>query len=230
MAEEPAFAQKIKLQGKHLPMHENSRICRSSIPEQCLCRWIHTICKELMDENLLLREDTPLKTLVDIRLCPARASKRAEEDFDKNGLETKLTKMGRSLGVDFGEARTGLALSDESRTLAGPLPAWEKRNKSSLIEHLQSLIKEYQIDKIVLGFPRNLDGSVGAIAQDVQALKEELGQASGLEIVLWDERLSSVSARRHLKDHKISTKKKKSVVDTISAVLILQSYLDSQRK
>ena len=138
--------------------------------------------------------------------------------------------MSRILGIDFGEARTGLALSDESRTLASPLPAWEKRNKATLVEHLQSLVKEYEIDKIVLGFPRNLDGSIGEIAQQVLILKEELGQASGLEIVLWDERLSSVSARRHLKENKISTKKKKSVVDTISAVLILQSYLDSQRK
>ena len=157
-------------------------------------------------------------------------SKAAEENFDKAGYKTKLTKVSRILGVDFGEARTGLALSDESQTLASPLPAWEKRNRSSLIEHLQSLAKEHEIEKIVLGFPRNLDGSVGTIAQNVLTLKEELGQASGLEIVLWDERLSSVSARRHLKEHQISTKKKKSVVDTISAVLILQGYLDSQRK
>jgi putative Holliday junction resolvase len=157
-------------------------------------------------------------------------SKAAEENFDKAGYKTKLTKMSRILGVDFGEARTGLALSDESRTLAGPLPAWEKRNKATLVEHLQSLVKEYEIDKIVLGFPRNLDGSIGEIAQNVLTLKEQLGQTLGLEIVLWDERLSSVSARRHLKENKISTKKKKSMVDTISAVLILQSYLDSQRK
>lgn len=99
-----------------------------------------------------------------------------------------------------------------------------------LAEHLQALISEYQIERIVLGFPRNLDGSEGEMAQEVSALKEKLAQSLGIEIVLWDERLSSVSARRHLKEHRISTKRKKSVVDTISAVLILQSYLDGQKK
>ncbi len=138
--------------------------------------------------------------------------------------------MNRILGIDFGPARTGLALSDESQTLASPLPAWERRNKMELAEHLQALISEYQIERIVLGFPRNLDGSEGEMAQEVSALKEKLAQSLGIEIVLWDERLSSVSARRHLKEHRISTKRKKSVVDTISAVLILQSYLDGQKK
>lgn len=138
--------------------------------------------------------------------------------------------MNRILGIDFGSARTGLALSDESQTLASPLPAWERRNKKELAEHLQGLITEYQIGKIVLGFPRNLDGSLGEMAQEVSALKEELAQTLGIEIILWDERLSTVWARRHLKEHRISTKKRKSVVDTISAVLILQSYLDGQKK
>jgi putative Holliday junction resolvase len=136
----------------------------------------------------------------------------------------------RILGIDFGSARTGLALSDESQTLASPLPAWERKNKLGLVKYLQGLIAEHQIEKIVLGFPRNLDGSLGEMAQEVLALEEELVRSLGIEIVLWDERLSSVSARRHLKEHRISTKKKKSVVDTISAVLILQSYLDGQKK
>lgn len=138
--------------------------------------------------------------------------------------------MKRILGIDFGSARTGLALSDESQTLASPLPAWERKNKLGLVKYLQGLIAEHQIEKIVLGFPRNLDGSLGEMAQEVLALEEELVRSLGIEIVLWDERLSSVSARRHLKEHRISTKKKKSVVDTISAVLILQSYLDGQKK
>ena len=138
--------------------------------------------------------------------------------------------MGRILGADYGEARTGLAISDESQTLASPLTAWERRNKQPLVEHLHGLVKEYEVEKMVLGFPLNLDGSLGKMAQAVLDLKEELGKTIGLEIILWDERLSSVSARRHLKEHQISTKKKKSVVDTISAVLILQSYLDGQKK
>ncbi len=147
-------------------------------------------------------------------------------------LESELNwqSMGRILGIDYGGARTGLAISDETQIIASPLAAWEKRNKNSLLEHLQVLVKEYEVEKMVLGFPRKLDGSVGEMAQAVLDLREELSKSIRLEIILWDERLSSVSARRHLKEHQISTKKKKSVVDTISAVLILQSYLDGLKK
>ena len=92
--------------------------------------------------------------------------------------------MGRILGADYGEARTGLAISDESQTLASPLTAWEKRNKQSLVERLHGLVKEYEVEKMVLGFPLNLDGSLGKMAQAVLDLKEELGKTIGLEIIL----------------------------------------------
>jgi len=150
--------------------------------------------------------------------------------FDNQAPRPKLGRMGRILGVDFGEARTGLAFSDESETIATALPAWDRKGKLGLVEHLQSLISQHGIGKIVLGFPRNMDGSVGRIAEQVLKIKEDLSRATDLPILLWDERLSSVSAHRFLKENKLSSKKDKKVVDTISAVLILQSYLDSQRK
>ena len=84
--------------------------------------------------------------------------------------------------------------------------------------------------KIVLGFPRKMDGSLGQVAEEVLNLKEELSKSLDVPIFLWDERFSSVSARRLLKDHQVRTKKDKKIIDTISAVLILQSYLDSQKK
>ena len=138
--------------------------------------------------------------------------------------------MGRILGVDFGEARTGLALSDETETIARALPAWERKGGVRLAEHLQNLVQENGVVKIVLGFPRKMDGSLGQVAEEVLNLKEELSKSLDVPIFLWDERFSSVSARRLLKDHQVRTKKDKKIIDTISAVLILQSYLDSQKK
>src|SRR3970040_2144336 len=105
-------------------------------------------------------------------------------------LESGLNwqSMGRILGIDYGGARTGLAISDETQIIGSPLAAWEKRNKNSLLEHLQVLVKDYEVEKMVLGFPLNLDGSLGKMAQAVLDLKEELGKTIGLEIILWVER------------------------------------------
>ena len=141
-----------------------------------------------------------------------------------------MKPMGRILGLDFGEARVGLAVSDETGTIAFPLPAWERKNQIDLLAYLGDLTKAEEIQKIVLGFPRHLDGSVGKTAEQVLAFKEELTKDLGLPVDLWDERLSSVSARRVIQEQKKKTKRDKKVVDTISAVLILQNYLDSHRK
>jgi len=138
--------------------------------------------------------------------------------------------MGRILGIDFGRARTGLALSDETQTIASPLQAWERKGQTSLFDYVKGIVAEYAVQQVVVGFPRNMDGSEGEVAEEVKKFKEELANSLRLPVVLWDERLSSVSARRFLKDNKLRTKKDKKVVDTISAVLILQGYLDSRRK
>jgi len=138
--------------------------------------------------------------------------------------------MGRILGIDFGRARTGLALSDETQTIASPLQAWERKGQTGLFDYVKGIVAEYAVQQVVVGFPRNMDGSEGEVAEEVKKFKEELANSLRLPVVLWDERLSSVSARRFLKDNKLRTKKDKKVVDTISAVLILQGYLDSRRK
>jgi putative Holliday junction resolvase len=138
--------------------------------------------------------------------------------------------MGRILGIDFGRARTGLALSDETQTIASPLQAWERKGQTGLFDCVKGIVAEYAVQQVVVGFPRNMDGSEGEVAEEVKKFKEELANSLRLPVVLWDERLSSVSARRFLKDNKLRTKKDKKVVDTISAVLILQGYLDSRRK
>lgn len=138
--------------------------------------------------------------------------------------------MAKILGVDYGEARTGLAISDQTETIATALPAWEARGKVALAEYLRELVRQHNIEKIVLGLPKNMDGSLGKMAQDVLKLKEDLTEFLHLQAILWDERLSTISAHKFLKDHQVKTKKNKKMVDTISAVLILQSYLDSQKR
>ena len=137
--------------------------------------------------------------------------------------------MGRILGIDWGEARCGISLSDLTETIASPLPAWDRRANRELGDYLQELVKEHQIEKIVLGFPRDMSGTIGKKARETMSLQENLTKTLNLPVVLWDERLTSVSAKRFLKENKIRSKKDKKVIDTISAVLILQSFLDSQR-
>ena len=156
-----------------------------------------------------------------------RDVKASEFDLPVTGI--KLSCMARVLGIDFGYARAGLALSDETQTIASPLQAWEKKGQIGLLDYLKDLVDEHAIRQVVIGFPRNMDGSEGEIAEEVRRFKEKLVTSLGLLVVLWDERLSSVSARRFLKENKLRTKKDKKVVDTISAVLILQGYLDSQK-
>lgn len=145
------------------------------------------------------------------------------------GRSLRLIKMGRILGIDYGEARSGLAMSDPSQIVATPLSAWEAKAGIPLLDHLRKLVAEEEIEEILLGLPRNMDGSMGGMAEAVLKLKEELAQSLGLPVSLWDERLTTVSAKRFVKENKMRTKKNKTALDTISAVLILQNYLDSKR-
>lgn len=147
---------------------------------------------------------------------------------DSSGV-FRLFCMGRILGIDYGEARCGLAVSDPSQIVATPLAAWVAKAGVPLLTHLQKLVAEEEIEEILLGLPRNMDGSMGEMAEVVLKLKEELAQSLGVPVSLWDERLSTVSAKRFVKENKMRTKKNKTALDTISAVLILQNYLDSKR-
>lgn len=133
--------------------------------------------------------------------------------------------MGRILGIDFGEKRLGLAISDESRTLASPLAVYERTDQDRDLRFLGDLISQYQIGEIVLGLPLNMDGSLSEKAHQVLEFKRLLEEHLKLPVATFDERLTTAEAERVLLQADLSRKKRKTKRDALAAVLILQGYL-----
>jgi len=136
----------------------------------------------------------------------------------------------RALGIDYGRRRLGLAISDEGGILASPLPVYERRGEKEDLTFLSNPISERKAGRIVLGLPLNMDGSSGEMADEVIAFAAALREESGLPVVTFDERLTSVEAERVLVQANLSRKRRKGLRDSLSAVLILQGYLESQRE
>ncbi|MCS6937518.1 MAG: Holliday junction resolvase RuvX [Candidatus Bipolaricaulota bacterium] len=137
--------------------------------------------------------------------------------------------MGRILGIDVGERRLGLAISDESQTLASPYGVYERSSLESDLEYLKELITSQKISEMVLGFPMNMDGSVGPQAQAILEFKKTLEERFHIRVHLFDERLTTAEAERVLLSADVSRRRRRRVRDALAAVLILQGYLDSQR-
>jgi len=130
------------------------------------------------------------------------------------------------LGIDLGEARTGVAVSDAMGILASPVGTIEEPDIAALAQKIEQIAREHGVATLVLGHPRNMDGSRGESAQRAEAFAESLRQR-GFEVVLMDERLTTVSATRYLNDTNTRGKKRKAVIDTVAATILLQEYLDS---
>ncbi len=135
----------------------------------------------------------------------------------------------RILAVDLGLVRTGLAVCDELEMLASPVGTITEPDLEALCGEVAAIAAREGAKEIVVGHPRNMDGTRGESAQRAEAFAEALRQASGLPVVLRDERLTTVSAHGILNQTNVRGKKRKAVVDTVSATLILQDYLDSRR-
>ncbi|MFN4218539.1 MAG: Holliday junction resolvase RuvX [Candidatus Bipolaricaulia bacterium] len=136
--------------------------------------------------------------------------------------------MARILGIDFGAKRLGLAISDESYTLASPLAVYERTDQEHDLKFLSNLISQYQITEIVLGLPLNMDGSLSKKAQQVLEFKRLLEEHLKLPVVTFDERLTTAEAERVLLQANMSRRKRKQRRDALAAVLILQGYLSSK--
>lgn len=136
----------------------------------------------------------------------------------------------RILAIDYGDARIGLALSDESETLASPLSTYKSQSMRKDIDAIATIAKEKQAGLIVLGLPINMDGSKGERAQKTRAFGSVLEKVSEIKVVYKDERLTTVSAERTLIECNMRREKRKQVIDTLSAQIILQSYLDAQKR
>ena len=136
----------------------------------------------------------------------------------------------RIMGVDYGDARTGIAMSDLLCSIVGSTTVVPSRNRDKAVADIVRLCKENSVGKIVVGLPRNMDGSEGPRAELCREFAQILGEATGLEIVMWDERRTTVEAHNILSQHNYHGKKRKDTVDAVAASLILEGYLSFMKR
>lgn len=139
----------------------------------------------------------------------------------------------RILGLDYGSKTVGVALSDDLGITAQGLETIIRAKENQVrqtLARIEEICNEYSVIKIILGYPKNMDNSIGIQAQKSEEFKQKLEIRTGLEVVLWDERLTSISAERILNEGNVHGRhERKKVVDKLAAVLILQGYLDGLR-
>ena len=131
------------------------------------------------------------------------------------------------MGLDLGDARTGVALSDELKFLAQSYGTLYNKDKEDLLNQLEPVVKDNNVETIVIGLPKNMNGTIGERGEMAKEFAKMAEDRFNVKTVLWDERLTTVSAHRVLSEANVRGKKRKKVVDTVSAVFILQCYLDS---
>lgn len=136
----------------------------------------------------------------------------------------------RVMGIDYGDVRIGIAVSDLMGWTAQGVETIHRKSEEHDFARLAELIQQYEVEKIVLGFPKNMNGTIGPRGELSQQFAEILNEKFGLPVILWDERLSTMAAERMLVSADVSRKKRKQVVDKMAAAIILQNYLDSQSK
>ena len=135
--------------------------------------------------------------------------------------------MTRILGIDVGEARIGLALSDELGMLAHPLETVQVK-VGNPIKHVAEVVAREKIETVVIGLPRNMSGTYGPAAEKAREFAAKLQALTPCKVKFWDERLTTVAAQKQLHESGKNTKNSRQVIDQVAAVLILQGYLDSQ--
>lgn len=133
------------------------------------------------------------------------------------------------MSVDLGKARTGIAICDKLEMLSSPLTQINEYNREKLIDKIAHLAKEHRAELLVVGLPKNMDGSEGESAQNARAFAEELKEKTGIDAVMQDERGTTVSAHNYLNFTDTRGKKRKSVVDSVAATIILEDYLRKRK-
>ena len=139
----------------------------------------------------------------------------------------------RVMGLDYGSKTIGVAISDPLGLTAQGIEIIRREEENKLrksLRRIEELIKEYQVEEIVLGFPKNMNNTIGERAEKSLQLKETLERRCKLPVIMWDERLTTVEANRTLMESKVRRENRSKYVDMIAAVFILQGYLDSKAK
>lgn len=131
----------------------------------------------------------------------------------------------RIMAIDYGDARTGIAISDLTGLLAGETRVIQAKKEAVVLEEIQKLAESYQVTEYVLGYPKNMNGTLGPRAEKSEAFAKRLEEASGRPVILWDERRTTVDAHRILSETGNRGKKRKEKVDAVAATLILEGYL-----
>ena len=138
--------------------------------------------------------------------------------------------MQKIMGIDYGDARTGVAISDLLCTIVGSTTVVPSRNKEKAMADIVRIAKENNVGEIVVGLPKNMDGSEGPRAELCRTFAEELKEATGLPVAMWDERRTTVEAHNILSQHNYQGKKRKNTVDAVAASLILEGYLAFRKR
>ena len=135
----------------------------------------------------------------------------------------------RIMAIDYGDARTGVALSDPTGFLAGQTFLIKSRKQEVVLEELAALVQRQGAQELVMGYPRNMDGTLGPRAEKYAAFAHRLEEATGLPVALWDERRTTVDAHRILGEQGVRAKNRKDKIDSVAATLISEGYLDWKR-
>lgn len=136
----------------------------------------------------------------------------------------------RVMGIDYGDARTGIAMSDLLCSIVGSTTVIHSRNSEKTLQQIQQMVKEHGVTEIVMGLPKNMDGTEGPRAELCRQFAARLEDAVGMPIKLWDERRTTVEAHNILSVHNYHGKKRKDTVDAVAASLILEGYLAFRKK
>lgn len=138
----------------------------------------------------------------------------------------------RIMGLDFGSVTVGVAISDELQITAQGIEVIRRKSENKLrqtLARVEELIEDYQVDRIILGYPKNMNNTIGERGEKSEEFAEMLRRRTGLEVILWDERLTTVSAQNVLIEANVRRENREKVVDKVAAVFILQGYLDMIR-
>ena len=131
----------------------------------------------------------------------------------------------RIMAIDYGDAHTGVAISDPTGFMAGTTTTIHSRKEEVVLEELRKIVEQYKVEELVMGFPRNMDGTEGPRADLYRAFAAKVEEATGMSPVLWDERRTTIDAHRILFESGQNAKKRKKTVDAVAAALILEGYL-----
>jgi putative pre-16S rRNA nuclease len=138
-------------------------------------------------------------------------------------------RAGRTLALDYGDRRIGLALSDPLGIAARPLMTLTRTSSERDMNLILKVVREQEVRRIVVGLPLDMDGLRGKRARLTETFMEKVKRATGLPVIPWDERLTTVQAERILIEADLSRARRRKVIDQVAAVIVLQSYLDAQR-